>query len=106
MAAAITVRESLLSRTRRLDPETLVLRVPPGMTSQSAIVTRTEEGQAIIYWAGCQQRATDGRRILGCGVLGCFVSLGAAVALGDERVLVRDKMGEPTQDVWVIGEIQ
>lgn len=104
--AKIRMRETLMARTRDLDPETLVLRVPPGMAALSAHVTRTEEGQAIIYWSGWappDESPLSGSiaSMLGCGVLGCFLGLRAAVELGDTRVLVGEGEG-----VWMVATIE
>ena len=96
----IAVWIPLLSKLRRISPPILVLRCPPGMTSASAIVTDSDDGHPIIYWAGCQQLASHGGLILGSGVQGCYLSIGAAHALGDERVLVREG------GIWVVAVIQ
>lgn len=90
----------LLSKSKYLDPETLVLRKPAGMTAATAIVSQAWEGHALVYWAGCQAQTRHGGLILGSGVIGCYLSIGAAEALGDEAVLVRE--GE----FWTVAIIQ
>lgn len=98
----IEVHMSAICKRVKLPNDAQVLRCPEAMNTLTAIVTRTDERHAVIFWAGCTDRtALDGRRI-GCGVLGCFTTIQAAEALGDKRVLVQD--GE--SGLWMVAVIQ